>query len=533
VTSEREVAIVKVAKWQQSVVVAATAALVLAACGGGEEVDVDGDPEGAEDEGTDAEDEADDGEPGGVLIAGISGEPDQLDPHITTAYISFQVLENVYDTLVVPDVNGEFQPSLATEWEVSDDQLTWTFTLREGVTFHDGSDFTADDVVYTFNRIIDDETSVAWRFASVENVEATADDTVVLTLSEPTPSLLDNIGGYKGMSILPEGAADDYDLATEAIGTGPFQLEDFTASSVMLSASDTYWGDAPTLEGVEFRFISEPTAALTALRNGEIHWTDNVPPQDVASLESAEDVALGRSPSVDYWYIALNQNIEPWSNRDARRGVAYALNREAVAEAAQFGAATVNQTAIPADSLWAHDYAPYEHDTAQAADLLESGGVSEGQELGIMVVTGTAGVPAAEVMESQLAEVGISASVEAEEQATWLDRQGQGDFDAYMWSWLGNLDPFGFYHAQHVCEGSFNAQGYCNEEVDALLNEAASESDQDARKALYDKAAEMIVDDASYIYLYNPDVVQAWVPGLEGYEIRPDRAINFEQVTLP
>ncbi|HEX6196421.1 MAG TPA: ABC transporter substrate-binding protein [Jiangellaceae bacterium] len=523
----------KVAKWQQGVLVAATGALVLAACGGGEEVDVDGEPEGVETDGTDGADEPADGETGGTLVAGIAGEPDQLDPHITTAYASFQVLENVYDTLVVPDVNGEFQPGLATEWEVSDDQLTWTFTLREGVTFHDGSEFTADDVAYTYNRIIDDETSVAWRFASVENIEATADDTVVLTLSEPAPNLLDNIGGYKGMSILPEGAAEDLDLATEAVGTGPFELEDFSAGGVMLTASDSYWGEAPTLDGVEYRFISEPTAALTALRNGEIHWTDNVAPQDIASLEGADDVMLGRVPSVDYWYLALNQNTEPWSNRDARRGIAFALDREAIAEAAQFGAATVNQTAIPADSFWASDYAPYENDPEQARSLLDSGGVEEGQELGIMVVTDTAGVPAAEVMVSQLGEVGISASVESEETATWLDRQGQGDFDAYMWSWIGNLDPFGFYHAQHVCEGGFNFQGYCNEDVDALLNEAAAESDQDARKELYDQAAEMIVDDASYIYLYNPDVVQAWVPGLDGYEIRPDSAINFENVTLP
>jgi len=519
---------------QQAVVVAAAMALVVAGCGGGDDVDVDGEPGG--DVGTDAEDGTDGDEAdmaGGTLVAGIAGEPDQLDPHITSAYASFQVLENVYDTLVAPDAGGEFGPSLATEWEVSDDQLTWTFTLRDGVTFHDGSDFTADDVVYTFNRIVDDETSVAFRFATVENVEATADDTVVLTLSEPTPNLLDNIGGYKGMSILPEGAVDDFDLANEAVGTGPFQLEDFSASGVMLTASDTYWGDPPTLDGVEYRFISEPTAALTALRNGEIHWTDNVAPQDIASLEGDEDVTLGRVPGVDYWYLALNQNIEPWSNRDARRGIAYALDREAIAEAAQFGAATVNQTAIPADNFWASDFAPYERDTQQAGELLASGGVEDGQELGIMVVTDTAGVPAAEVMVSTLGEVGISASVESEETATWLARQGQGDFDAYMWSWIGNLDPFGFYHSQHVCDGGFNAQGYCNEDVDALLNEAASESDQDARKALYDQAVEMIVDDASYIYLYNPDVVQAWAPGLEGYEIRPDSAINFENVTLP
>lgn len=504
---------------------ALSAILIVAGCGGGDDVDVDGDGDPGSTE-----------EPsgGGTLIAGISAQPDQLDPHLTTAYASFQVLENVYDTLVAPDAEGSFQPSLATEWTTSDDGLTWTFTLREGVTFHDGSAFDSADVVYSLNRMMSDESGVAWRFASVENVDAPDATTVVITLSEPTPALLDNIGGYKGLSILPEGAAEDLDLATEANGTGPFRLDSFSPSGVSLSAFDGYWGEAPTIDGVEYQFISEPAAALTALQNGEIHWTDNVPPQDIESLESSEDVELGISPSVDYWYMALNLTQSPWDDVNARRGIAFALDRESIAEAAKFGAATVNQTAIPEDSQWYHDYAPYEYDPDQARDLLDQAGVEEGQTLGLMVTSEyPETVEAAQVIQSNLADVGVEVEIQDEPFSTWLDRQSSGDFDSWMLGWLGNLDPFGFYHAQHLCDGSNNFQGYCNEDVDTLLNQAAAETDQEARKSLYDQAAELIVDDASYIYLYNPDVVQAWVPGLSGYEIRADRAINFENVVLP
>jgi peptide/nickel transport system substrate-binding protein len=425
------------------------------------------------------------------------------------------------------------EPSLAASWETSDDNLTWTFTLQDGVTFHDGSEFDSADVVYSLERMTGEGSSVAWRFATVENIDAPDERTVVITLSDPTPNLLDNIGGYKGMSILPEGAAEDLDLTTEANGTGPFTLDSFSASGATLSAFEDHWAGASSLDGVEFQFTTESTAALTALRTGEIHWTDNVPPQDAQSLEGDEEVEVGITPSIDYWYLALNQAAAPWDNVDARRGVAFALDRESITEATQFGAATVNQTAIPVDNVWGHEYAPYEFDSEQARELLDSAGVPEGQELGIMVVTDTEGVQAAQVMQENLAEAGIQVEIQQEESATWLDRQGEGDFDAFMWSWIGNLDPFGFYHAQHVCDGTFNFQGYCNEEVDSLLEQAASEADQDARKTLYDQAAEMIVDDASYIYLYNPDVVQAWAPGLTGYEVRPDRAINFEQVRLP
>src|SRR5699024_7608670 len=111
-------------------------------------------------------------------------------------------------------------------------------------------------------------------------------------------------------------------------------------------------------------------------------------------------------------------------------------------------------------------------------------------------------------------------------------RQGEGDFDALLLGWLGNLDPFGFYEAQHRCEGANNAQGYCNPDVDQLLDQGRTETDQEQRKTFYDQAAEIIVDEVSYLYLYNPDVVHAWVPGLSGYETRPHRAIHVEAVQL-
>lgn len=146
------------------------AALLAACSGGGEDVDLDGG--GA---GSDAGGAVD----GATLIAAIAGEPDQLDPHSTTAYFSFQVLENIFDTLVEPDENLEMVGALAEDWEVSDDQLTYTFTLRDGVTWHDGSEFTAEDVVYSYNRIIDEELANAWRLAAIESVEAPDAATVV------------------------------------------------------------------------------------------------------------------------------------------------------------------------------------------------------------------------------------------------------------------------------------------------------------------------------------------------------------------
>jgi len=136
------------------------------------------------------------------------------------------------------------------------------------------------------------------------------------------------------------------------------------------------------------------------------------------------------------------------------------------------------------------------------------------------------------VIADELSEVGIEVEIRDLDFASWLDEQGKGNFDAFMLSWLGNIDPDEFYYAQHHSEGTFNFQGYSNPQVDQLLDDARTETDDTARKGLYDDAAKQIVDDASYIYLYNPDVTVAWAPEVEGYEARADRAIRFRETSL-
>jgi len=506
-------------------------ALFLAACSTGEGVDAEGLEEAPKasastDEGAGAP------APEGVLVAALANTPDQFDPHVTTSQASFQVLENVYDTLVVPSAEDlTFEPSLAEEWTTSDDGLQWVFTLRDGVTFHDGSELDAEDVVYSYTRIIEEELSNAFRFGTVESVEATGENEVTMTLTEETPNLLANIGGFKGMAIVPSESAE-LDLATQAVGTGPFELVSTSAGGATLEAFDDYWGEAPGIEGVEYRYVAESAAALTGLENGDIHWSDNVPAQSIEQLDEQEGVELGRTSSTDYHYTAFNQTRPPFDDPDVRRAIALAVDREAVAEGATFGAGTVNQTAIPEGSFWANDYAPFEQDAAAAEQLLADAG-AEGLQFSLMVPdSDEPAVAAAQVVASQLADIGVTMTVDTVETGIFLDRQGQGDFDAFSWAWIGNIDPFDYYHAQHITDGGFNFQGYSNPEVDELLTQAAAETDEDARKELYAEAEQLIVDDVSYLYWFNPDVVEAWSSSVSGYEARPDSAVNFETVTL-
>jgi peptide/nickel transport system substrate-binding protein len=470
-----------------------------------------------------------------VLVAAVSAQPDTFDPHTTSAYPSFQVLENVYDTLVVPNAEDlSMEPSLAESWATSDDGLAWTFTLRDGVTFHDGSAFDSADVVYSYDRIIGEDLSHSSRFANVRSVEAPDARTVVINLTRPTPNLLAQLGAFKGTAILPEGAAEAIDLTTEANGTGPFRLESSDASSTVLTAFEDHWGGAPRVRGVEFRYIIEPAAAAEALEDGEVHWTDNVPPDQIESLSGDDEVELRTTVSVDYAYMTMNYAVPPFDDPLVRQAIATAVDREEVAERARPGAARVNQTAIPEDSSFFYDYAPFRTDEAAARQMLEQAGVGKPLAMGLMVTDEFPdSVTAARVIAGQLEPIGIDVEVEVLDFASWLDRQAAGEFDALLLSWLGNIDPAAFYESQHLTDGPNNYQGYSNAEVDALLREASVTLDEDARKELYDRAAKHIVDDVSYLYLYNPDVVQAWVPGLTGYEVRADRAIDFGDVELP
>lgn len=477
------------------------------------------------------------GAAGGTLVAGQSAEPDRFDPHLTTAYASFQVLENVYDTLVQPGDDLTMEPALATEWTTSDDGLTWTFTLRDGVTFHNGRPLVADDVVYSLERIRDPESGsgIGYRLAAVDTITAIDDQTVEITVTAPTPNLLTLLGGYKGMAIVAQENVEDGSIDTDPIGTGPFVFESYTpGDGVVLTKNPDYWQDGlPLLDEVRFVAIPDPTVLLTNLQSGDVDWIDSVPPAELEGLEGSDDLTVGRTPGGDYHYFALNQNRPPFDDVRVRRAIAMAINREEITEAATFGAATPNQAAIPAGNFWYTEIAPFtsaDIDGAQA--LLDDAGVSD-LEIEFLVTSDyPETVTQAQVIAAELEPLGVTVTINDVDFSTWLDLEGSGEFDAFMLSWIGNIDPDEFYYAQHHTDGAFNFQGYSNPDVDELLDAARVETDDEARKELYAEAAAIIVDEASYIYLYNPDSIDAWSPNVQGYETRGDNAVRFVETSV-
>ena len=469
----------------------------------------------------------------GNLIAAIAGEPDQLDPQRTSAYFSFEVLENVFDTLVEPDEDLQMRPALAASWDISPDQLVWTFHLRPGVSWHDGSPFTAADVVYSYRRIKDEKLTNSDKFSAVSDVVATDPVTVQITVTHPTPNLLTNLGGFKGTAIVQRANVESGQIATHPIGTGPFMFAGRrSGDSITLKTNPHYWGQAPRISGVTYRFISEPTTALSALQAGEVDWTDSVPPQRVAALRDDDSLTLAVTPSNDYWYLALNEARAPWHDVRVRQAVAYAIDRESITAATTYRTATTNQLAIPQGNPWFTPYDRYRRDIDKAKALLAQAGAAP-TTLDMLVTSDyPETVTAAQIIADNLAPLGITVHIRTVDFATWLDEQNSGRFDMLMMGWLGNIDPDDFYYAQHHTDGTANAQKFSDPDVDRWLDEGRVETDPARRKGLYAKAATRIADQVSYLFLYNPSVVQAWSTGLSGYQARRDGAVRFRTAQL-
>ena len=474
-----------------------------------------------------------------TIRAAIAGEPDQLDPHKTTSYFSYEVLENVYDTLVEPDEHLQMVPALAQSWEVNADHTRWIFTLRPNVTFHNGDPLTAADVVYSYRRIIDQQLSASWRFDSVADITAVDPMHVMITTRTPSPNLLTNIGGFKGLAIVNRKNVESGQIVSHPIGTGPFAFESSSpATSIVLKAHPGHWSGGPHVDGVAFSFISQGTTAVSAVRSGEVDWTDAIPAQQLRILHGEDELTVGTVVANDYWYVAMNFARKPFADTRVRQAVAYAIDRPSIAQVVGYGTATPNQLAIPKTSPWFADYEKYtagldrDHAVAKSRELLRQAGASS-LSMGLMVTTEyPETVTAAQVISSNLADVGIKVTIEQLDFGVWLDRQSAGDFDALLLGWLGNIDPDDFYYAQHHSKGTSNSQKYSNPSVDKLLDDGRTELDTAKRKQLYADAATQITDDVSYLYLYNPSATQAYTEVLKDYTVRSDKAVRFRAARL-
>lgn len=465
---------------------------------------------------------------GGEAVVAITAEPPGWDPTVSTSQeIARVTYHNIFEGLVRISREGEIVPQLAESWEVSDDGLIWTFTLREGVTFHDGSTFDAEDVIAKFERAMDPESGHTHPeyYASIESVTGEG-NTVTFNLSEPDATFLYNLARPDSV-IFPAGTAETQ--RSNPVGTGPFKFVEWVpGSSVRLEKFEDYYVEGvPYLDAVTFRIIGDPNTRLAALQAGDIDMIGvALSPQAAIQVQNAPNLKLAEGANTTEITMALNNTREPFNNPLVRQAITHAIDKEAIVEGAMFGFGTVIGThATPAEPYWT-DIEPYPYNPEKAKELLAEAGYPDGFTVDFALpepynIERTSG----EIIAQMLEQVGITVNLNVVEWTTWLSRIfSGGDYDMTI---IGHSEPrdigvYGnpdyYYH-------------YDNPEVRELLEQIEATTDQEAQLELYEEIARIIAEDAVNVWVFNPSYLVAADKDLYGFwENQPTPSIDMTEV---
>ncbi|GAB3057239.1 ABC transporter substrate-binding protein [Virgibacillus ainsalahensis] len=544
--------------------------LVLAACSGDGGADTAGTEEAEEADASDDTDAGDDaateeGEGDQVLVFARGGDSESLDPGSTTDGESSRVTKQVLESLLEFDKDSfELTPGLAHDWEVSDDGLSYTFYLEEGVTFHDGTDFNAEAVKTNFERWANPDHEYAFTddgyvysmygtmFGGYEGdeghviseINVVNDHEIEFVLNQPLGFFLQNMGmSYFG--ITSPAALEEYGpkINENPVGTGPFEFVSWSRDdSIVLDKFEDYRVEGlPKLDQVIFEVIPDNAARLIALRSGEIDIMDGLNPDDAAGIKSEDGLELLTRSENNVGYVGFNTQKEPLDQVEVRQAINYAIDQESIAEALYAGYANTAVNPLPPGYLgYNEDVEGYEYDPDRAMELLAEAGYEDGLDIELWTMpVARPYMPdpetVSQIVQNNLAEVGVNATIVREEWAPYLEKTLEGEHELFMLGWSGtNGDPDYFLssllHGSNI--GSSNRTFYENAEVDDLLDQAKRAVDQDERAAFYEEAQTLISEDSPMATLVHSTPVMATTSDVLNYVPHPSTSESLAEVEL-
>ena len=510
----------------RSPIAASVAALiVLAACGTPEDADTAAEPDTNDEMGVD--DDAPDGEPtqGGTLRVSVSANPSTLDPMAGNIGSDHQLLYPMFDTLVDMDFeDGEPVPMLASDWDFEDPQ-TLIMELRDDVTFHDGEPFDAEAVAFNLDRAANHpQTNVAPDVASIESVEVVDDHTVELSLNQPDAGLLLKLADRAGMMVSPAASEEHGEnFGVNPVGTGPHQFVEWRdGESLSVERFDDYWqDDLPYLDGIEMIPHEDRQVGINALLAGEVDLMHTMPAAMVAPLEEDNDVTVDISSALYINILYIDMSQEPFDDARVRLALNYAIDREAILEGAYSGVGSVAKTLLPEDH-WASpdDLDPeYEHDPERARELLEEAGHGDGFSFEMGSLPDGDQVRRAEIIQADLAEVGLDVSIEsspvAESTQRFFEEQ---DWPVYSSAWTGRPAPQLSYALMFNPDSYFNAGDVEVEGLAEHLEAADVADDVDDQAAALSEAANVVAEEAPFVPVHDDAEVAAYRGNVQGFE---------------
>ncbi|WP_299502610.1 ABC transporter substrate-binding protein [uncultured Roseobacter sp.] len=477
------------------------------------------------------------------LRIALQSDADILDPDQSRTFVGRIVYASMCDKLVDITPDLEIIPQLATAWTVAEDGMSIDMTVREGVVFHDGTAFNAQAVADNIERSQTlEESRRKSELSSISSVEVTGDYTLTLGLKAPDATVMAQLADRAGMMISPTAAAEkgaNFGLAP--VCSGPFSFSERVAQDrIVLTKFADYWNaDQINFDSVTFLPIPDTTVRLANLQSGDIHMLERLAPTDLAQAEADTGITVVSAVSLGYQGVTFNvgngeKSDTPWGNdKRLRQAFSYAMDREAINQVVFEGAYAPGNQSFPPTSPWYNAEFPIEaRDVEKAKALLAEAGFPDGIDLTVQVPNTTIPLQLMQVVQAMAAEAGIRVEIVSKEFATLLSDQSAGDYQASQIGWSGRVDPDGNIHQFVTTDGGINDSGFSHPAVDEALNAARSQADTAARKAQYDAARAILIDEAPLVYLYHQSWITAMDAKLTGYTPYPDGMIRLEGVSL-
>lgn len=463
------------------------------------------------------------------LVLGVVLEPPHLDPTAgAAAAIDEIVYANVFEGLTRIDRKGQVQPALSESWDVSDDGKTYTFHLQEGVKFHDGTDFTAEDVKFSLDRARAEDSVNAQKqlFDAIDTVEVVDPTTVRVTLKRPQGNFLYNMGWGDAVMVAPESADTNKD---NPVGTGPFKFDHWAkGSEITLVKNPDYWGDPIALDEAQFRIIPDAAAAVPAMLSGDVQAFPNMPVGDALPQIKADPrfkVVIGSTEGETI--LATNNGQEPFDKLKVRQAIAHALNREEIVAGNGLGGygTPIGSHFSPANEAYIDLTDTYPYDPEKSKELLKEAGYPDGFKATLKLPPPAYAREGGQVVAAELREVGIDLEIIPVEWAQWLDQVfKKKDYDLTI---VSHTEPndIGIYARDDYY---FD---YHNPEFDEVIEKLEATSDQQKRNALYKEAQTILARDAVNGFLYELPKIGVWNAKLEGlWENAPIQANDLTEV---
>ena len=472
---------------------------------------------------------------GGTLTVGFPADANTFDPRFSVIFSERQVMYPVYNTLTKLGPDFSINPELATSWEVLDGGKRIVFKLREGVKFHDGTEFDANAVKWNIDSRLDEATKSPQRkqlVNVVESVEVIDKFTVEFNLLGPFPALMGMLAQRVGFVVSPAAARKHgEEFGSNPVGTGPFLFKEWVRGShVRLERNPDYWEEGlPYLDKIDYEDVAGSVVGIQRLVTGEIDYVGQLSPNDIRAIEDSADIEL-HPVKVGRWHsLQWRWDRPPFNNADFRRAVAHAVDRKHIVDILTAGKATMAAGPTPPGLWWYSELAAFEHDPGKAREYLEKSGY-KGDEV-LLTVAGTGIYPRiGQLVQEQLLDVGINVQINAVPQKGWYGKVLKGEFEFTPTRWTQRPDPDGLLQILFHTEGFANSTKYSNPEVDALLDEARTMTDIPARTKLYAEAQRHIAADLPYVSLFFAVEYGATRTHVHGFEWIPDQIPRFREL---